>query len=223
MSTFFSRFKKLALGLVVLIYTFVAFALFYAIQIKNVQAYHLNQTFYFLVHTNPNIEVGAYTVPLNGGAGYLLKTSSGEKVAYSVYTQYFDAERAQKNISESTIEQVTLSKLYFKTKQEKRDREKLVGAMQSIYGCIEVLQTEINRLSKGATQESCKRVLENLQGVLLCLEKERVDLPQIAKNSKKLAEELQKSIDGIVYCKDLRYILCQMCFSYAEIASKYSL
>lgn len=224
MSTFFLRKKVFFSLFVFFIYTFIAISLFYAERIKNVQAYDLNQTFYFLVHTNENVEVGAYTVPLNGGAGYLLQTSSGETVAYTVYTKYSDAERGQNNVSDSAIECIDVSTVYFKTKKEKHNAQKFLGVMRSLYGCIEVLQAEINRLSKGATQESSKRVLKDLKGVFDRLtEESEKDSPKITRLCEKTAERLQRNIDGVVYCKDLRYILCDLCFSYVKIASEFSL
>ncbi len=206
----------------------VCFVLIYAYSFVGVQTIALNKNFYFLISSSTHIEASTNYVDKNGGAGYLLEVNNREYVTYSVYLTETESQAVYAKVSalEEGIEIMTMhvGDVYLKTKAQKDKKEQIEGAFRSLYGCIEVLNSEIDRLAKGATQQSSKRVLEVLKKQLdfLSAKYEKV-LPSFHELCKRTSNELFSFIKDMVYVKDLRYVQCELCHSYAKLAKGYAL
>ena len=132
----------------------------------------VGRSFYFLVSENAHIDVTTHETRLDGGAGYLLDYEGDSYVAWSVYLKKSDGEAVQVGISEPTkLVEADVTYLYFKTRAEKRKKNLFKGALDSFYGCIDVLSQGIVRLDKGLTQQACKRILSLLQKEFTYMEK----------------------------------------------------
>ena len=229
MSTdFFIKNKFLRLFCYILPVFFVVCSLVYAVVIKKADVEQASKNFYFLVSDSTHIEVSAHVALLNGGAGYVLKNDGREYVAYAVYRKETDVERAQTcmaNVGEDTqILPLTSGDLYFKTNEEKRKKESVLSAFFCLYDCISLLEQEIGRLEKGATQQSSKRILGVLKKQFAYLHKEYAELfPEYGAVCESAKTVLQKSIESVVYVTDLRYLACELCFSYIELSKTYSI
>ena len=200
----------------------------YAYILIGIQTVGLNKTFYFLVSKTTHVEASTHEITLSGGAGYYLELEGQGYVTFSVYLNESDSQSVyakvfsmDKNVQ---IVSIGVEKLYLKTINEKKNFEKIAGAFCSLYGCIEVLNREIERLSKGATQESSKRILEVLEKQLgfLSVEYEQI-FPGFSKVCKKGADELFLKLQSTVFVKDLRYIQCELCDNYRKLAMDFSL
>ncbi len=197
----------------------------YAVMVNYAASIWVGKSFYFLVSTNPHLEASTHEIRVDGGAGYLLDYGGDEYVAWSVYFKEIDGAAVQAGIAEPTqLLKVNVSYLYFKTRADKKRKNIIQGALNSFYGCIDVLSQGIARLEQGLTQDACARILSNLQKQFDYLRKtyqgHYSDFSDVcATMQTMLSETLSKTI----YCKDLRYILCSACDAYIRLSSAFSL
>ena len=207
---------------------FVCAFVLYAYFFIGIETVALNKSFYFLVSENTHVEASTHIIEQNGGAGYLLEQADREYVVFSVYLKESDGQSVlakvgalEKNVS---IIERKVEKLYFKTRQEKEKAEQITGVFRSLYGCIEVLNNEIDRLSNGATQESSERIVNVLCKQLnyIALETEKI-FPEMSALCKNTAEKLFALTEGIIYVKDLRYLQCEMCYKYVKLGETFAL
>ncbi len=224
-----NKLKKLAKWLVAMVTAMaVVCVLIYACKVKMAKVVTTPTAFYYLVSEETYTEAGAYEVSGEGGAGYLLVSGEEEYVAYAVYLSQRNGERIcqevlEKNGGVKLIEK-TAPKLYFKTSEEKQRTDMVVGALNSYYGCMQVLEQEIARLDKGATQESSKRILTTLSKQFQYLENAYHESYRVFAEQCCWAQEmLQEIISGCVYGKDLRFLLCGLTEGYLFLASEFSL
>lgn len=223
------KWKKIA-GMVagVLSISFTFSALLYAKTLENVQTAGKERNFYFLVSDTSSLEVSTQIIGLQGGAGYSLTYQDGEYAAYSVYFSENESRDAQSSVAKigesAEIVTVTSSPLYLKTAKQKKQAATISGAFESLYGCMQVLNGEIARLERGATQESSKRILQMLSRQFAFLGKEYEETVSGYKKTCENAEKrLLEATSGVVYAKDLRYILCELSVAYANLSKNFSL
>ncbi len=185
----------------------------------------VSQNYYFLVSESTHVEASAQEIQLNGGAGYLLEGNERDYVSICAYLSEEEAKTVQEGLEEDTrVVVVGVDKLYFRSRKDKQNAKKIVGAFQTMLGIIEVLAQETKRLDEGATQESSKRILETLKGQLLYLSKEYEKIfPSYANVCKRAAERLHELISGTVFVKDLRHLQCELCDSYVGLAEEFSI
>ena len=207
---------------------FVLISGLYAYSITTVKSVSVGKKFYFLISESTHIEASTHFVSQNGGAGYLLEENQREYVAFSVY---LNEEQGQNVLSlmkpegeQTALLTLTSSNLYFKTHKQKANAEVIKGAFSSLYGCIEVLNKEIVRLDKGATQQSSKQVLKLLQRQFGYMEKKyKNSFPKFSQVCKEGSGQLIKIISDIVYVGDLRYLECSLCVSFVDLTKNFSL
>ena len=222
---FGKRIQFLALFMAILC---VFSALCYAFLLWRVETVALWKSFYYLVSPSTHIQASTHITVHNGGAGYLLQWQGGEYVALSVYIDKEAGVTVQSALFETGEETlllpITVDKLYLKTAKEKQNREKINGAFSSLYGCIQVVNEEIERLLDGATQQSSKRILRMLGAQLSFLHGEyEIVFPKFSKICKAVEQELFLIVENTVYVKDLRHLMCTLCFSYADLSKNFSL
>ncbi len=204
---------------------FVCLSVFYAVYLSQMKRVRIGKHFYFLVLNTAHVEAGIFDGQLSGGAGYLLEYEGREYVALAVY---FNEERGiavQGGLQEEgRLLAVHVDQLYFKTCLEKRKSYLYQGAFDCLYGCMEVLGWEIDRLDNGGTQQSTIRTLEILLRQLRYLASlYEDDFTQCAQVCKRTSETVSMIVSDVVYAKDLRYLLCDMTVEYIRLASKFSL
>lgn len=212
----------------VLSVSFTISAFFYAKTIESAWKMGTGKNFYFLVSEGRSLQVSTQTIGLQGGAGYSLFYEDGAYAAYSVYFTEAESNTAQSSVENTgenaKIVVVTSGPLYLKTQKQKRKALAISGAFESLYGCIQVLNFEIARLEKGATQESSKRILQTLSRQFSFLGNKYAEMVAGYKRVCKNAQELlSESISNIVYAKDLRYLLCELSVAYANLSKNFSL
>lgn len=217
----------LRLGKAVLL-LFIAGVLFYAQFLSGVQSVETTKNFYFLVLDTTHIEVSTHQTQMLGGAGFLLNENRKDYVALSVYLQGEEGEQALTSLSPTAknAKLVTLKSgnLYFKNLIEKQKAEFYVGAFHTLYSLIEVLNKEISRLDQGATQESSKRILSVYQKQFTYLQnKYQEGFSAFSSVCEQASKSLFKIMDGIVYVKDLRYLVCELCVAYTDLSKEFSL
>lgn len=218
--------KKLYLSVLAVVLAFFIFAtLLYAAFLGQTQSVWLGQSFYFLLSRTEHIEAGAYDAQWKGGAGYLLEYEGKEYVALSVYLHEEEGLAVQNSMTDSaSLLQIDVGRLYFKTCEEKKKATLYQSALHCLHGCMEVLDGEINRLAKGATQQSTLRLLGILWRQLNYLSAAYAeDFPKYAQACKCASEQLNNVFADVVYAKDLRYLLCDMTASYLQICEDFSL
>ena len=184
----------------------------------------VGKSFYFLVSYNPHVEVAVHTARLEGGAGYLLFDGREEYTVYSVYLRDDIARTVQAGMQdEAMLVEKDVEYLVFKGR-DKRFTEFYHGALNGLYGCIEVLSKSITMLENGAVQQTCKRILTILEKQFAYMATTyKEDYPTFAQVCETVREGLNKILLDVVYCKDLRYVLCMACDGYLQLSSKFSL
>lgn len=207
---------------------FTLFCCIYAFFLSQAKVVAFSVSFYYLVSENTHIEAGAEFIKLEGGAGYLLCYEQKEYAVLSVYLHKADGVAVQTSLSKigknTRILCVKRQKLYFKTQKEKQNAGIYIGALQTLYGCAQVLNECIERLENGITQEGCKRILTPLESQFSYLSKEYEEsYPSFAKMCKQTAEDLFLKGQDIVFIKDLRYLLCEICVALENMASEFSI
>ncbi len=223
------KWKKIvgiAAGILSVSFTFSA--LFYAKTLENASAVGVERKFYFLVSEGRSVQVSAEMMELQGGAGYSLFYDNGEYAAYSVYLTEDEIKIAQSSVVQTgenaEIVVVTSKPLYLKTQKEKKQAAAISGAFESLYGCMQVLNGEIARLEKGATQESSKRILQTLARQFSFLGKRYAEtVAGYEKACKNAQERLLEATKAAVYAKELRYALCELSVAYANLSKNFSL
>ena len=221
--------KRIRLIVTGVLSTFVVIAaLVYAYALTGVQKIAIGKTFYFVLSDSEHVEAGAHFVSQNGGAGYVLERSASKYVVYAVYLEKADAESVQAALQtygdEARIVGERVDALYVKGNRSKA--EEVCGTFSSFYGCIEVLNGEISRLSAGATQQSSKRILATLRRQFAYLRARYEDREEYAAFSDLCASAeaaLRESIEGTVLLKELRYLQCAWCDAYIRLAKTYTL
>ncbi|MBQ8283787.1 MAG: hypothetical protein IJX75_01705 [Clostridia bacterium] len=220
------QFYQIALNLISIV--FVVFSLIYAYTLTQIKSVYVGKSFYFLISESTHIEASAHFVSQNGGAGYLLEDKQRQYVAFSVYLNEEEGQSVLSSIKrkeeQTSLLALTSYNLYFKTRKEKARAEEVKGAVSSLYSCIEVLNKEIVRLDKGATQQSSKRLLGTLQRQFVFMEKKyRKSFPKFSQVCKDGAEQLIRIISDIVYVGDLRYLACALCVDFVDLTENFSL
>ena len=204
------------------------FSFFYAVVLSRVSVYTIDKAFYFLVLEDTKLEVASYEVKLDGGAGFLLNHENRDYVALSVYLSGEEGNKVYESIlrkyENAKIVKINSGKLYMKRDSEKKLAKKIQGGFNSLYGCIEVLEREISRLDKGATQQSSGRILSKIADNLLYLSKKyKNDFKEFSNVCKNSANALNKSVSGIIYAKELRHILCETCANFIKLSQEFPL
>lgn len=228
MSAFFLR-KKIFRSLgKIFTFLFIANVLFYAWFLSGAQCVESSKNFYFLVFESTHVEVSTYQTQALGGAGFLLKNENCDYIALSVYLKGEEGDFVQNANSQKTpnckIVEINSGNLYFKRISEKKNAKKYVGAFDSFYGLIQALNEEIYRLDKGATQESSKRILTVLKRQFAYLnEAYKETFPAFSSVCENAFKNLSEIVGGIVYTKDLRYLMCSFCASYVDLSAMFSL
>lgn len=212
----------------VLSVSFTLSTLFYAKTLESAQVVGAERNFYFVVSDSRSVEVGAQIIELQGGAGYSLIYKDGEYAAYSVYFSENESLAAQSSVAQTgesaEIVVVKSAPLYLKTSKQKENAALIGGAFESLYGCMQVLQGEITRLERGATQESSKRILQTLARQFSFLGKTYAKTVSGYKETCENAEKrLLEAISDVVYAKDLRHLLCELSVAYAHLSKNFSL
>ena len=223
------KWKKIvgiAAGILSVSFTFSA--LLYAKTLQNATAVGVERDFYFLVSDGRSVQVSTEMIELQGGAGYTLCYDNGEYAAYSVYFTEEEIKTAQNSVAQTgenaKIVVVSSKSLYLKTQKEKKQTAAISGAFESLYGCMQVLNGEIARLENGATQESSKRILQTLARQFSFLGKTYAEtVAGYEKACENAQERLLESTQGVVYAKELRYVLCELSVAYANLSKNFSL
>lgn len=213
---------------IVCLFAFILSTLSYGYLLQSATRVYLQSAFYYLALDTSHVEVGAYDVYNDGGAGYLLVDGERERVAYSVYLSQTEAEKVLKALSSQGKQVVLVEKnaptLCFLTHAEKVFSQVAVGALNSYFGCIQILSQEISRLDKGATQQSSKKVLQTLYRALDYLAAHyKTKYSTFSTQCTASAEEVGRILKGIVYTNDLRFLLCEWVERYLFLASEFSL
>ena len=204
---------------------FVFLSCFYAHTISKVQTVYIGKSFYFLVSKNTHVEAGAYDIALQGGAGYLLEDNGREYVAWGVYLTEHEAQKVEVGLREDTITlQKSVEKLYFKTPKEKNNGVQVKNTLSWLNDCIKILDLETKRLENGATQESSKRILSDMQKQFAFMGKEyKTQDLSFANVCENAANALETICLSTVFVKDLRYLECELCFSYLKLSERFYL
>ncbi len=198
---------------------------FYAAFIHRAQSVWHGKSFYFLVSPTEHIEVGVFDAQLDGGAGYLLNDNGREVVVLAAYLNKTDAITAQTGIAEnSELLNISVERLYFKTRREKKNADSYQSALSALYNCMQILEQEIYRLDNGATQNSSRSVLKILQRQFAHMDKEyEGKYSSFSEVCKKAVASLEEIVSDIVYASDLRYLLCELTVGYIALAKEFSL
>lgn len=223
MSTaFFKRFLIIAR---LLLACFLVVVGVYAYVLGHVTITPVFRSFYFLVSKTEHVQAGVYQSVLDGGAGFVIEENGAYFVALSVYTDANQAEGVKQRLTKDTeIIECSVERLYFKGYKEKRAQREIVSAFFCLDGCIEVLEKEVSRLDKGATQSSSKNILRVLLRQFSFLGEKYGDLiPIFGGLCNRAIEQIEESLQGIVYATKLRYLLCDACFSLVEMGECFSL
>lgn len=229
MSAFF-YYKKRLLSIFAVAFCglIIAISCVYAGLLSYRQEVVVQKSFYFLIAESEHVQVGTEIAQLDGGAGYPLLVGNDYKVAYAVYFDKEQGERAEKQLCQKgTNAQLTtcfVQSLVFTGKREQACMASVCSAMDNLYACIDILQQEIERLSRGATQQSSKSILEILKtqfnAFANAYQSVYTAFAQICKES---ADLISNSLNGIVYNKDLRYLLCFLCDSYVHLSQDFAI
>ena len=204
-------------------FSYVLILLFYAVVQANVEEVSLKKAFYFLVSENEHVEADSLEIRLDGGAGYVFR----ELAVWSVYLQEEESIKAQalatENGQKTNILKVCIENLYLKTPKEKRKGDIYKNALECLYDCIDVLAKEINRLDKGGTQNSSvsilKILLKQLEYLSFSYEDSFLEYANVCKQG---AKGLEGIVSGIIYTKDLRYLLCEIVEGFIKTANQFS-
>ena len=201
---------------------------FYAKRLENAETVVMAKHFYFLVSDDQSIEVSKEMIELQGGAGYALVHENETYAAYAVYFSSDESKSAQSSVIEmgknAKVVEISCAPLYLKTAKQKENAAFFAGAFESFYGCMQVLNGEIKRLERGATQESSKRILQTLSRQFSFLKKQYAEkVAGYANACKNAQKRLSEMLSNIIYAKDLRYLLCELSVAYANLSKNFSL
>ncbi len=160
---------------------------------------------------------------LDGGAGYLVTDGKTQYVALAVYLNEEDGLAVQAGLDglSTKLLHKGVYTLYFKGGQKKKSTLYL-NALRTLEGYISVLNEGIVRLDKGATQESCKRILTLLRRQFAYAQREYASYPSFASSCGAWATTLTELEGGTIYVKDLRYLLCEQVEGYLALCEEFS-
>ncbi len=207
--------------------SFILFLAYSAFMARVESVYH-GRAFYFLVTEANSVAVGSWDARLNGGAGYPLSVNNETCIVMSVYLNEEDCKNVLTAL-QNTGEDVSLiayqaERLYFKSKEAKRNKDGYIGAFNSLYGAISVLEQMINRLDGGMTQAACQRTLMQLVKVLeYNAAAYQESFPAYAQVCKVAGKRLHFIAENTVYTKDLRYALCDLAIKYLKLTKLFAL
>ena len=217
-------FKKLVLWVVVFAFTNVcAIGSFYALYTTKI---HMKTEFHFLVSEEKSVAAGVEFAKLEGGAGYILRYNGKDYVVLSVYLSEKDASFVQEALSnqnrQTSLICLSFTSLYFRGTQQRKVGV-YVGALQTFYECLSILERNIERLESGMTQEKCRAVLLELKRQFSYMYEIYANVyPDFAVLCGKLVGELQNIVEDIVYASRLRYILCDAVDGYLRLSKEFS-
>lgn len=183
--------------------------------------------FHFLVSEDTNIEASAELIKLEGGAGYLLREKGRDYVVLSVYLNKKDGLAVQEVLANQNTQtrliSVSVGNLIFRGIKEQKNSDVYIGALQSLYGCLNVLEETVARLEKGMTQEKTKGILSQLKEQLSFMsEVYASSYPSFSSFSAQVADKIEKEKEGVVYVSKLRYLLCETVEGYLEFVKEFS-
>ena len=210
----------------IVIFVFTTFI--YAKYLREIKCVWMGKSFYFLVSETEHVEAGSLGVKLEGGAGYLFDYDGRTWVVWAVYFNEQDGKTVQASTSfngkETKLLEVSIDRLYLKSAWEKKHASLYENAMECLYGCIEVLGLEIERLDNGATQRSSMETLQILLKQLRYLsEFYKGEFSSYADMCVQAVKALESIIQEVIYTKDLRYLLCDLSCGFIKLSSKFSL
>ena len=210
---------------IVLLGILVFSCVLYAGILRVAKRVYIGKNFYFLVHETEHVEADALDIRLDGGAGYPLH---GEGVALAVYLKEEDGLAVQAGLIEqgekTSLVKRSVECLYFKTRLDKEKASLYTGALEGLYGFLQVLSEEISRLDKGTTQQSCRRVLQTLADLFSYHRQEYESVyPAYARLCGAAKEGLSSCMDGTIFVNDLRYMLCDLSVGYLSLAEEFIL
>lgn len=219
-------FKKRRIFTLVITLSIVFSALLYSFAIKHIKTLPIGHSFYFVVADSTHLEISTILTTQMGGAGYLIETGKGDRVALSVYLSREESEQVCIQLTKTGERVQTVVKeidaLYFLS--NKKHITKIKGAFMTLYDIIKVLEMEINRLSNGATQQSSREVLSTIKNQLYYLSRTYKSLfPSYATLCKKAGERLLELDNKIIYVNDLRHLLCWLSDGYVDLAKDFSI
>ena len=187
------------------------------------QKVYLGYQFHFLIMETENIEVGAFDAQLDGGAGALLTFNDNSCVALSVYFN----EKVGREICQElqkTDKDYKIITLSVDNLEIRKGALEIAYAFRTFYQCLSLLEREVFRLDKGATQQSSKRVLSEIKAQFSFLARSYVGtFPEYGNLCAQTAEGIEALIVNDVYVKDLRKVLCEACYGYVRLSEDFSL
>lgn len=228
MSTDLFRNRIYKVSAAILTICFSLFCVGYAYFLSGAQIAWLGVSFFYLVTDDTHVEAGAEFIKIEGGAGYLLRYENVDYAVLSVYFNELDGYAVQASLTAKgekvQLIEISISKLYFKNKEEKQNANIYVGALNMLYDYMTVLNECMVRLDKGATQESTKRILQPLERQLAYTSEQYAGkYPKFSRICKEAAETLCELNAKTLFAKDIRYLLCELSEKYVALASDFSI
>lgn len=215
--------RRYLLSIVICLSLFVCF-LGYTAKLAYATEVWVGKTFYFLISSKSDSEAAVHTMRLDGGAGYLLTDGDHTYIAYSVYLNDDALQAIQAGLTEETkIVKKSVRYVSFKGKDKKKAGI-YCGALNNLYNGIDVLSQCIAKLESGGTQQACKRllgILERQFGYMATVYQGQY--PTFSNVCAGLQKKLQTLTEDTVFCKDLRYMLCETCEAYLRLAEHFSI
>ena len=205
-------------------FSFLCFSFVYAAFLSSATVVDTARTFYFLVSPSTHLEVSAHNAAQIGGAGYLVHANGRDYAALSVYLTDTAATAVSTNLTDTPTQIIPLesNKLYLKTRRQKQQETVYKNAFSCLGDCIRVLDIEIARVEKGATQQSSKRILKTLKNTFAFLRKEyKNEFAAFADACQNAANTLSVLTQSTVYVEDLRYLQCELCVSYLRLSEDF--
>ena len=203
----------------------IIICLAYALMLNYANSVWIGKSFYFLVTENAHIDASTHEIRLDGGAGYLLEYEGSTYVAWAVYFNEEDGDSVQAGLTSPTrLLKFDVSYLSFKTRNTKKKKDVIKDALNSFYGCIDVLGQVIERLDQGLTQQACGRILNTLKREYVYMYNAYQEAyPQFSQACKNMQSAIECILSKTIYGKDLRYLLCSACDAYIRLASVFTL
>jgi len=198
----------------------------YTLYLKNRTVVPLGKEFYFLTVQAEGVEVSALEVQKDGGAGFLLPSKYGRKIALSVYFNQTDGEKVfvknQEKYQNLSLVCVRCDSLYFGG-ESVEERKAVLAALNTLSEHISLLNELIERVENGQTQEASKRILGEISENFDYLTKlYRKKFPVLSKIYQRSGTKIQKQTADLVFAKDLRYVVCELSKGYIDFTEKYS-
>lgn len=183
--------------------------------------------FHFLVSEDTRVEASAEFVKLEGGAGYLLRENGRDYVVLAVYLEKTDGLSVQEVLAaqnkQTHLISMGIDRLIFRGKKERKKSRLYVGALQSLYGCLCVLEQCVERLETGMTQSKSKEILSRLKAQFFFMSDVYANsYGAFAALCRSVATKLAEKSEGIVYTNKLRYLLCETAEGYLRVAKNFT-